>query len=100
MSQHVLKNCSEQLSGVLEIIFSKSLIEGEIPNEWREANITPLFKKGSKLTASNYRPVSLTSVCCKIMEGIIRDRITTHLNKHKLISHRRQRVVMGDIVSE
>ena len=104
ITQHVLKNCSETLSGALEIIFGRSLIEGEVPNEWREANITPLFKKGSKLTASNYRPVSLTSVCCKIMEGIIRDRITGHLNSHKLISSsqqgRRQRVVMGDIVSE
>ena len=62
------------------------MIEGDVPNEWREANVTPLFKKGSKLAASNYRPVSLTSVCCKIMEGIIRDRITSHLNRHKLIS--------------
>ena len=86
ITQHVLKNCSESLSCALEIIFGKSLIEGDVPNEWREANVTPLFKKGSKLAASNYRPVSLTSVCCKIMEGIIRDRITSHLNLHKLIS--------------
>ena len=86
LSQHILKNCSEQLSFVLEIIFGRSLVEGEIPDEWREANITPLFKKGSKLVASNYRPVSLTSVCCKIMEGIMRDRVMGHLVKHKLIS--------------
>ena len=71
ITQHVLKNCSESLSCALEIIFGKSLIEGDVPNEWREANVTPLFKKGSKLMASNYRTVSLTSVCCKIMEGII-----------------------------
>ena len=86
LTQHVLKNCSESLSGALEIIFEKSLSEGEVPNEWREANVTPLFKKGSKLSASNYRPVSLTSVCCKLMEGIMRDRITSHLERHKLIS--------------
>ena len=42
--------------------------EGEIPKEWREANITPLFKKGSRLITENYRPVSLTSICCKLME--------------------------------
>ena len=81
-----MKNSSESLSGALEIIFGKSLVEGDVPNEWREANVTPLFKKGSKLTASNYSPVSLTSICCKIMEGIIRDRITSHLIRHKLIS--------------
>ena len=86
LTQHVLKNCSESLSGALEIIFEKSLNEGEVPNEWKEANVTPLFKKGSKLSASNYRPVSLTSVCCKLMEGIMRDRITSHLKIHKLIS--------------
>ncbi len=86
MSQHILKNCSVELSVALEIIFNKSLNEGEIPDEWREANVTPLFKKGSKLSASNYRPVSLTSICCKILEGIMRYRITSHLNKHKLIS--------------
>ncbi len=86
VSQHILKNCSVEISVALEIIFNKSLNEGEIPDEWREANVTPLFKKGSKLSASNYRPVSLTSICCKIMEGIMRDRITSHLNKHNLIS--------------
>jgi hypothetical protein len=86
VTQHVLKNCSTQISGALEIIFNKSIIEGETPDEWREANVTPIFKKGSKLDASNYRPVSLTSVCCKIMEGILRERITSHLTQHKLIS--------------
>ena len=86
ISQFVLKNCAEQLSVALEIIFSRSLLEGEIPDAWRGANITPLFKKGSKLSASNYRPVSLTSVCCKLMEGIMRDRIMSHLVKHNLIS--------------
>ena len=86
VSQNVLKNCSEELSCALEIIFNKSIIEGDIPEQWREANVTPLFKKGSKLDAANYRPVSLTSVCCKIMEGIIRERITGHLTNHKLIS--------------
>ena len=86
VAQYVLKNCSEELSYALDIIFKRSLEEGEIPNEWREANITPIFKKGSKLEASNYRPVSLTSVCCKVMEGIVRTRITSHLIKYKLIS--------------
>ena len=86
VTQYVLKNCSEELSLALEIIFKRSLEEGEIPKEWREASITPIFKKGSKLEASNYRPVSLTSVCCKVLEGIVRERITSHLIKHKLIS--------------
>ena len=50
--------------------------------------MTPLFKKGSKLEAGNYRPVSLTSICSKLMEGIIRDAILDYLYEEDLISAR------------
>ena len=59
-----------------------SLQEGIVPLEWKEANIIPLFKKGSRNKSVNYRPVSLTSVICKVLETIIRD----FLIKHKLIN--------------
>ncbi len=88
VAQRVLKNCPVILAGVMEAIFNKTMEEGKVPSEWRDANISPLFKKGSKLEASNYRPVSLTSVCCKVMEGIVRDSIASHLNRHNLISAR------------
>ena len=58
-----------------------SLEEGIVPSEWKEANITPLFKKGSR---NNYRPVSLTSVVCKLLETLIRDH--EFLVQHKLIN--------------
>ena len=86
VSPHVLKNCLEPISLVLCILFQKSYIESEIPKEWREANVTPLFKKGSRLDSGNYRPVSLTSICCKLMEGIIRDKIMKYLEDSNLIS--------------
>ena len=86
VTQRVLSKCSGILARALELLYKKALVEGEIPEEWREANICPLFKKGSKLEASNYRPVSLTSVCSKVMEGIVRDHITNHLNNNNLIS--------------
>ena len=56
---------------ILVSIFNYSLRTGEIPDEWRLANVTPIYKQGNKLLPSNYRPVSLTSICCKIMEHII-----------------------------
>ena len=59
---------------------------GEVPIEWREANVTPLFKKGSKLIRSNYRPVSLTSVICKILESIVRDHIIKYLKINEIIT--------------
>jgi len=81
-----LQACKEELAPVVSTIFRKSLEKGEVPEEWRQANITPIFKKGSKTQATNYRPVSLTSVCCKMIESIIRDELVTHLKKNKLIS--------------
>ena len=63
-----------------------SLQEGIVPFEWKEANIIPLFKKGSRNKSVNYRPVSLTSVICKLLETIIRDHIMYFLIKHKLIN--------------
>jgi hypothetical protein len=59
--------------------------EGIVPDDWKEANVTPIFKKGAKSKPENYRPVSLTSVSCKIMESIIRDAMTQHLQTNKLI---------------
>ena len=83
---HVLKNCAHSLKVPLEILFKKSLATGEVPSLWKKANITPLHKSGSKNIMSNYRPVSLTSIVCKIMEGLVKDNIMAHLTKHKLIT--------------
>ena len=57
-----------------------------VPSEWKEANITPLFKKGSRNKPENYRPVSLTYVVCKLLETLIRDHMVEFLVKHKFIN--------------
>ena len=61
------------------------MIQGVVPNDWREANITALFEKGSKSESQNYRPVSLPSVICKQMESIIKDEIIKHVNNELII---------------
>ena len=76
----------EQISTPLVKLFNLSLEEGIIPSEWKEANITPLFKKGSRDKPDNYRPVSLTSVLCKLFETLIRDHMVEFLVKHDLIN--------------
>jgi len=66
-------------------LFNLSVTKGEIPQDWRDANVSPIFKKGSREQAKNYRPVSLTSVVGKIAEGFIKDSIVHHLEKFKLL---------------
>ena len=73
-----VKEIVEQISTPLAKLFNLSL-EGIVPSEWKEANITPLFKKGSWNKPDNYRPVSLTSVVCKLLEILIRDHMVEFL---------------------
>ena len=82
----LLKEVVNEISKPLHIIFSQSLAEGTIPRDWKEANVIPIFKKGSRQNCGNYRPVSLTSVICKVMESIVRDKLTEHLEKNNLIN--------------
>jgi hypothetical protein len=81
----VLQKLSATLCIPLAIIFTTCMEEGSVPPDWKLANVTPIFKKGSKGDPANYRPVSLTSVCCKVTESIISDSIVEHLTRHRLI---------------
>ncbi|KAL8567466.1 hypothetical protein ACOMHN_010057 [Nucella lapillus] len=81
----VLKECATALAPLLEIIFTKSLIEGAVPDDWRRANVSAIFKKGDRSNAANYRPVSLTSICCKIQEHIICSNVMRHLQQHRIL---------------
>ena len=80
-----LKEYVDLISYPLSILFDSSMRSGIVPQDWRLANVTPIFKKGSKSKPENYRPVSLTSICCKIMESIIRDQLVNHLKLNNLI---------------
>ena len=66
-------------------LFNLSLESGTVPQDWRDAIVSPLFKKGSRAKAENYRPVSLTSIVGKLCESIIKDRLVQHLNEHELL---------------
>jgi hypothetical protein len=68
------------------MIFQRSMDTGGVPEDWKSANVTPIFKKGAKSEPGNYRPVSLTSICCKLLESILRDVLMEHLERNKLIN--------------
>ena len=81
-----LKMAAEQISPVLTFIFNQSYSKGILPDDWRRANIASIFKKGAKSNPANYRPVSLTSVCCKLMEHIVDSQLMNHLSENSIIT--------------
>ena len=86
ISPKILKESVEQISMPLAHVVNMSLQQGIVPLEWQEANIIHLFKKGSRNKSVNYRPVSLTSVICKLLDTITRNHMMDFLIKHKLIN--------------
>ena len=87
ISPRILKEAKTELVKPLTLLFNKSLQSGTMPEEWKLANVTPIFKKGSKSLPSNYRPISLTSVVCKMLETLIRDKLVKHLEDNNLIKN-------------
>jgi hypothetical protein len=74
------------LAEPLSLIFTSFMSTGSMPNEWRHATVILIFKKGNAADLSNYRPVSLTSAACKIMERVIYVDIVAYLRRHNAIS--------------
>ena len=99
MHPFLLKELAEVLCQPLSIILNKSIQNREVPDDWKKANVAAIFKKGSRHSPGNYRPVSLTSVICKTMETIIRDKIMDHLLRYNLIQNSQHGFMKGKILS-
>ena len=77
---------AEEISPILTTLFQRTIDLGELPEDWKSANVSPIFKKGDRFKASNYRPVSLTSLCCKLQEYINTSNVLSHLEQHKILT--------------
>ena len=81
LPRRLLQSLAKEITPVVHFIFTQSPRTGKLPTEWTQANVAPIFKKGSKLQAVNYCPVSLTCITCKLFEHIL-----VHLEDHKILT--------------
>ena len=83
---HILKECAIKFVDPLSKIFLKSIKTGVLPDVWKDANICPIYKKGSRVERGNYRGLSLTLVPGKLMEKLIKKIMMTHLTQYSIIN--------------
>ena len=86
IQNQALKIAAEEIAPILQFIFQQSLNTGDLPLDCIKANTTPIYKKGATTDPANYRPVSLTCTCCKLMEHIIDSNLMRHLAKHNVLA--------------
>ena len=82
----ISKTCAEQVAPLLQQIFQKFLYTGEQPLDWQISNVSPIFKTGNRSDPANHRPVSSTSIPCKMLEHIIHTNIMRHLEKYNVLN--------------
>ena len=63
----LLEELAVEIAPILTILFNKLVTTGIVPSDWRTANVSPVYKKGQKYNHENYRPISLTCICCKLL---------------------------------
>ena len=94
----MIQLCGEDLCVPLQIIFQNIIETGIFPDQWKEANVTPVHKKKDKQTVSNYRPISLLPIFAKIFEKIVFKHLYNYLKSNKLITKNQSGFTPGDSI--
>src|SRR6266516_1386029 len=91
----ILYEVRSEIVGPLTYLFNKSMSLGALPDEWKTSIVSVLHKKGKKDSVENYRPISLTCICCKIMESIVRDIVMYNFLTNHLFSDNQYGFIKG-----
>ena len=81
----LLKELCEEIAPTIQVIFECSIQTGKLSAEWCQAQVSLIFKKGDKISAANYRPISLTCILCKVLEHIMASHLVKLFDKHDLL---------------
>ena len=81
----LLQSLAAEVAPALTLIFEQSIQTGKLPSHWKKAWITPVIKKGARAEPANYRPVSLTSIACKILEHIYCSHLHRHIDTNNIL---------------
>ena len=91
----LLKELSNELTKPLALLFKKSLQEALIPQQWKKSHVSPIYKNGHRMQPNIYRPVSLTSVICKLLGKIVWQAVMKHLIDNGLINDNQHDFIPG-----
>ena len=80
----LLIEAAEELAPGLTFLFQISLDSRKIPTDWKSALVTPVFKKGNRSSPANYRPISLTSIVCKILQHVVHSSVINHFERNNI----------------
>ena len=72
----VVQNLHKELAPIVQVIFQRSIDQAKLPSILKQANMSPIFKKGDTIDPANYRPISLTCALCKVLEHIVASNIS------------------------
>ena len=87
ISTGITQKIAPELAPIVHANFTQSLETGELPRDWSLANVAPIFKKGNRVLAENYRPVSLTCITCKLFEHIVCRHFLDHVEDNKILTN-------------
>lgn len=96
ISNRLLKEAAVSISEPLSHLFNYSLSIGYFPEQWKIANVIPIFKKDNPMICNNYRPISLLSCVSKVFEKILFNHIYTFLKQNKLLNRNQSGFTPGD----